>query len=50
MLFRMSVFILSTAGSTVGAGFGRGLGEPSEGLHEREGVPPGLTLWQPAGW
>lgn len=43
-------YSLSTVGSTVGAGFGRGLGQPSEGLHERERVPAGLTLWQPAGW
>lgn len=41
---------LSTARPTVGAGFGRGLGQPSEGLHERARVPSGFTLWQPAGW
>lgn len=34
----------------MGAGLGRGLGESSEGLHERERVPAGLTLWKPAGW
>lgn len=41
---------LSAVGSTMGADFGRGLGQSSERLHERERVPPGLTLWQSAGW
>lgn len=50
IVFLSCCWYLSTARSTVGAGFGRGLGQPSEGLHERKRVPPGLTLWQPAGW
>lgn len=47
--FVKSYYYLSTVGSTVGAGFGRGLGESTERLHEGAGVSPGFTLWQPAG-
>jgi len=48
-LFKMRSYSLSTVGSTVGAGLVGRLGQPSEGLHEGERVPAGLTLWKPAG-
>lgn len=44
------LFYSSTAGSAVGAGFGRGLGQSTKGIHERERVPPDYALWQSPRW